>query len=187
MQNTANVSPVVNSKMISTTNERFKFLENDLGVFTLYENEKIFYFDGNLGWVQSTKIQNIEVDNNIFTFHTLNSIYVFEIFEELRENYIILNNANKLIQLKEKFWKEIKSSNEVRKFGLFYGIEHIMKDDTLVFAKNKIFEKHDKITDKVIRKLDKELKNKYDVICDDLEDYENWEIRILESSKNNQF
>jgi hypothetical protein len=76
MQNTANVSPVVNSKMISTTNERFKFLENDLGVFTLYENEKIFYFDGNLGWVQSTKIQNIEVDNNIFTFHTLNSIEI---------------------------------------------------------------------------------------------------------------
>jgi hypothetical protein len=75
MQNTANISPIVNSKMISTTNERFKFLENDLGVFTLYENEKIFYFDGNLGWVQSNRIQNIEVNNNIFTFHTLNSIY----------------------------------------------------------------------------------------------------------------
>jgi hypothetical protein len=81
-----NISSVINSKMISTTNERFKFLEDDLGVFTFYENQKIFYFDGNLGWVQSTKIQDIQITDNIFTFHTLNSIYVFEIFEELREN-----------------------------------------------------------------------------------------------------
>jgi predicted RNase H-like HicB family nuclease len=93
----------------------------------------------------------------------------------------IINNANNLIQLKERFWKEVKSSKEVTKFGLFYGVEHIMKDSTLVFAKNKIFEKHDKITDKVIQKLDKELKNKYDVICDDLEDYENWEIHQIKT------
>jgi hypothetical protein len=89
----------------------------------------------------------------------------------LMTNSEIIYEINKILRLKDIFWSAAQSSKVIQKFELYYGVEYIMKDSKLVFGKNKIFEKHPKITDEMIKKLNKELKNKYDVVCDDEEDY----------------
>ncbi len=86
----------------------------------------------------------------------------------------LIYEVNKKIKLLEIFGSAAQFSKVMQKFGIFYGIEHIMKDAKLVFAKNKMFEKHPKITNEMIKKLNNELDTKYDVVCDDVEDYDKY-------------
>ncbi len=90
------------------------------------------------------------------------------------EEIDVIQEANKLIKQKEEFWSNVNSQKVITKYNLFYGIEYQMKDNYLVFAKNKIFEKNEKISKEQLQTLSNDLKNKYDVICDDLEDFNNW-------------
>ncbi len=78
---------------------------------------------------------------------------------ELRLKEIdVVKEANKLIKQKEEFWSNVNSQKVITKYNLFYGIEYHMKDNYLVFAKNKIFEKNEKISKEQLQTLSNDLK-----------------------------